>query len=454
LKTNGAREPAPHDLVREAVTLEDLLENGQGVGRIDGLVTFVTGGLPGERVRIAIDVRKRSYVSAHAVAIETASPDRVPSICPVFPACGGCQVLHLRYEAQLAWKRRLVADALARLGRLHDVEVDQTVTALSQPDAGYRNKVSLVPRSIKGAMRLGFYAARSHRVVPIEHCPVTLPRLDAAIRALVSFAADVPQAFDGIRHLVARASATTDDLVVSFNGVKPSRALTPLVDELRRRVPALTGIVSNWEPENENALFGKRSATIWGAPTLEERIAGASLRFGIASFFQVHSGILESIAQQVMELSAGAKRVVDLYCGVGTFGVILGLRGVASTGVEWFKPAVDEAVANAASNGVVNAAFEAVSALEAVAGERGRSLFAGADAVIADPPRKGCEPEVLAAIAGNRVPRVLYVSCNPATLARDARILCDAGYRLERATPYDMFPHTGHVEVVAQFDLA
>jgi 23S rRNA (uracil1939-C5)-methyltransferase len=162
--------------------------------------------------------------------------------------------------------------------------------------------------------------------------------------------------------------------------------------------------------------------------------------------------VLESIARHIVRLADGMHRVVDLYAGVGTFGVILGKRGVATTGVEWFKSAVDEAQANAAANGVSNAAFEAASASVAVAGERGRSLFAGADAVIVDPPRKGCEGAVLAAIAEHGVPKVLYISCNPATLARDARALVDGGYRLKLATPYDMFPHTGHVEVVAEFE--
>ncbi|HXM17739.1 MAG TPA: 23S rRNA (uracil(1939)-C(5))-methyltransferase RlmD [Candidatus Tumulicola sp.] len=453
MKTNGAGEPAPNDLVSESITLEDLLDNGQGVGRINGLVAFVTGGLPGERVRIAIDAKKRSYVSAHVVAIEAESPDRVASMCPVFPLCGGCQVLHLRYEAQLAWKRRLVADALTRLGGFHDPDVAPTVSALASHDQGYRNKVSLVPRFIKGAMRLGFYEARSHRVVPIEHCPVLLPRLDEAVRSLVAFANDAPQAFEGIRHVVARASATGPELVVSFNGVKANRALGELVDELRKRMPHVTGLVSNWEPVSDNVLFGERSATLWGTPSLQERIAGATLRFGVASFFQVHSAVLELIAQHVLTALSGAQRVVDLYCGVGTFGVILGKRGIASTGVEWFKPAVDEAVANAAANAVVNAAFETAGASVAVAGERGRSLFEGASAVIVDPPRKGCEAGVLAVIAQWRVPKVLYVSCNPATLARDARLLCEGGYRMLRATPYDMFPHTGHVEAVAEFDL-
>lgn len=452
MTTSGARNSAVA-VAAQSFVLDDLLENGQGVGRVDGLVAFVTGGLPGERVRVAVDAVKRTYVSAHVVTIESPSLDRVDAGCAVFPRCGGCQTLHYRYEAQLAWKRRLVADALERLGGLRGVEVDATIAPAGDPRAGYRNKVSLVTRYTGGAMRLGFYEARSHRVVPVERCPVLSPRLDASLSQLVRFAADEPEAFSGITHVVARASSTRDELVVSFNGEKPNKRLGALTDELRRRIPELTGVAISWDLAGENAVFGRRSATLWGSPVVRETVAGATFSFGVASFFQINVATLELIAQRLIERLAGARRIVDLYCGVGTFSIVLGLRGVSASGVESFAPAVGEAAANAAENGVTNASFEHAAVAEAVAGERGRTLFAGADAVLLDPPRKGCEPDVLASLAGNRVARVLYLSCNPATFARDAKALTASGYRLERVTPFDMFPHTGHVETLAEFGL-
>jgi 23S rRNA (uracil1939-C5)-methyltransferase len=414
------------------------------------MVVFVTGGLPGETVRVAVDAVKRNYISAHVTAIESPSAERIASVCPVFPTCGGCQVLHLSYAAQLAWKRRMIGDAFARLGGLQGVVVDEVVPT-PDVDAGYRNKVSLVMHFGDGAMRLGFYAARTHRVVPIERCPVLLPKLDRAVERLIALAKEAPQPFSQALHVVARASATRDQLVISFNGRKANKALGALVDEVRARIPDVTGLVSNWDIEGENALFGKRFATLWGSPVLEETIAGASLSFGVSSFFQINTAVLDLLAGRIIEELAAATRVVDLYCGVGTFGVVLGKRGIATTGVEWFKPAAEEGAANAAANQVVNAAFENATARDAVSVERGGTLLRGADAVILDPPRKGCEPEVLDALARHRVPRVLYVSCNPATLARDAKILVERGYRLERATPYDMFPQTGHVEVLTTF---
>jgi 23S rRNA (uracil1939-C5)-methyltransferase len=453
LTNSAAPRAAAAELVREPLVLEDLLENGQGVGRTGGLVAFVTGGLPGERVRIAVDEVKRNYVSAHATEIEERSADRVEPACPVFPRCGGCQTLHLRYEAERVWKRRLVKSALERLGGFKDVDVDEVVSANSGDGElrGYRNKASLVAQWRDGVARLGFYGARSHRLVAIEGCPVLIPRLAHAVERLAAFVKEAAQIVRGVGHIVARASETGRELVLSFNGKGPNKALAALVDELRARIPALTGIVSNWEPASENAVFGSRFATLWGSPVVREHVGGATFTFGIASFFQINTPVLALLAERVADRLAGATRVVDLYSGVGTFGVILGKRGIASTGVESFKPAVDEAAANAAENGVTGAMFECASASVAVAGERGRSLLSGAAAVIVDPPRKGCEEDVLRAIAAASVPRIEYVSCNPATLARDAKLLAGEGYGIERVSPFDMFPRTGHVETLAEF---
>ncbi len=444
----NAATPNAATLSKDPIVLDDLLENGQGVGRVGGLVTFVTGGLPGERVRIAIDEIKKNYAGAHVVEIEEASSDRVDSGCPVFPRCGGCQTLHLRYAAELAWKRRRVHDVLARIGGI-DADVAEVVTA-GPEGGGYRNKVALVCASHGGSARLGFYGARSHRLVAIDGCPVLIPRLQEAVAQLVGFAREAPQAMRGVSHVVGRASATGDELVLSFNGEDTNRALGGAIDRLRRRIPALTGIVSSWDPASSNAVFGRRTAALWGAPVIRERVLDARFVFGIASFFQINTPLLERLAARILERLQGARRVVDLYAGVGTFSVLLGMRGVATTGVESFKPAVDEAAANAAHNGVTNAAFECATSAVAVTGERGRSLLQGADAAIVDPPRKGCEEGVLAGLMAAAVPRILYISCNPATLARDAAILRSGGYRLDAVEPFDMFPRTGHIEVLAE----
>ena len=453
MTSNGAAKADAAALARDPLVLEDLLENGQGVGRVGGLVTFVTGGLPGERVRIAVDAIKKNYASGHVVAVESPSPDRIAPGCPVFPTCGGCQTLHLRYAAELTWKRRLVADALARLGGIESAAVRDVVSAQRGAD-GYRNKVALVCAGRAKERRLGFFAARSHRLVPIEGCPVLLDRLNAAVKKIIEFASAHPNAMNDVGHVIARASATGPELVVCFSERRQNGELHSLAPRLHDEIPEVTGVVASWDPEGANAVFGRRFGTLWGSPTIRERVAGAEFAFGVASFFQINTAILERLAAQIVQLLGGSRRVIDLYCGVGTFGVLLGRRGIATTGVESDGRAVDEARANAAHNRVVNAAFEHLTASAALSGERGATLLTGADAVILDPPRKGCEGDVLAAIAGHAVPRILYVSCNHATLARDAKILVASGYRLGAVTPYDMFPHTGHVEALAEFEFA
>jgi len=451
LTNSGAARADAVALAREPLVLDDLLENGQGVGRAGGFVTFVTGGLPGERVRIAVDEIKRKYASAHALEIEQASPDRVDPRCDVFPQCGGCQTRHLRYAAELEWKRRLVTDALVRLGGLRDIRVSEVWRARRAENAGYRNKVTLVCSVRSGQARLGFYSARSHRLVPIATCPVLVERLDEAVKGLVAFAGAAPEALRGVDHIVARASTTGSDLVMSFNGREPNRTLAASLGELRRHVGSVSGVVTSWDPSSENAVFGRRAATLWGSGIVRERVGAAAFSFGVASFFQINTPVLEEIGARVVTMLEGAGRVVDLYCGVGTFGVLLGKQGIASTGVESFAPAVDEARANAAENGVTSAQFECAAASAALAGERGRTLLAGASAVIVDPPRKGCEDGVIDGIARSRVARVIYISCNPATLARDAKLLLAAGYRMGAVAPFDMFPRTGHVELLAEF---
>jgi len=404
-------------------------------------------------VRVAVDAVKHNYVSAHAVEILEHSPERTASVCPVFPQCGGCQTLHVRYEAQLEWKRRMVADALTRLGGLPNVEVLPTIGAQLIDGTRYRNKVSLVPRLTAQSGEVGFYAARSHRVVPISHCPVLLPWLDDAVRELVAIVEKTPSLLHGVRHIVARTGLARKTLVVAFSTGRRQPELAQHIGTLRKQVSGLTGIVESFDPASANAIFGRRFATLWGSPETIECVGQTNFNFGIASFFQINTTMLERIAARLLERLAGARRVVDLYCGVGTFAVMLGQRGVAVTGIESYREAVDEAAVNAAINGVTTAAFEGAAVVEAVSGERGRTLLEDIDAAILDPPRRGCEPAVLRALAGVRVPRVEYLSCNPATLARDARLLVDAGYTLGTTTPFDMFPYTGHVEALTEFTL-
>jgi len=450
LTNNGAADSPAALLASTPLHIEDLLQNGQGVGRAGDLVTFVSGALPGERVRVAVDALKKNYATTHAVEILERSPDRVSAPCPVFGRCGGCQILHLRYQAQLEWKRRVVAEALSRLGGL-SADVAPVVASPFIDQMRYRNKVSLVPMTANMGARIGFYEARSHRVVPIDACPVVLPWLDDAISGLARLAADQPRFVRDLGHVVVRTGVARQSLVVALCSRGKSPVLAERVAPLRGAVDGISGVVESYDPPSANAIFGKRITTLWGSPETIERVGDVTFRFGVSSFFQINTPVLELIVEHFERKLAGVRRVVDLYGGVGTFAVMLARRGVAVTGVESSIQAVDEAAANAARNGATSVAFERATAAEAVSGRRGQTLLEGVDAAIVDPPRRGCEPEVLQALAGARVPRIEYLSCNPATLARDARLLVDAGYSLEQVLPFDMFPFTGHVEALAEF---
>lgn len=456
MTNSGAPKPAAAPPSSAELSIEDLLANGQGVGRLDKLVAFVTGALPGETVRAAIEARKPNYVSAHATEILRAAPERVRPVCPVFPQCGGCQVLHLDYAAQLSWKRRILVDALARIGGFDRVDVAPTAPSELIDGSRYRNKVSLeVAAAAAGAKpAIGFYAARSHRVVPIERCPVLLPRLNAAVVQFIELATLHPQLLLGVRHIIMRTSSTQDRLVLCLSSHARKTLDDPLLAVLRERIPTLTGITQSWSPATSNAIFGRRFHRLWGSDRLVETVCDAEFEFGLTSFFQINSAMLSEIARELLDRLRGAKRVVDLFCGVGTFAVLFGKHGISGTGIESDGRAVDEAAANAARNQVTRFSFERATAEEAVAGARGHSLLDGCDAVVLDPPRRGCEPQLLQALARERVPRIEYLSCNPATLARDAKILSAGGYALGVVKPYDMFPHTGHVEALAEFVLA
>jgi 23S rRNA (uracil1939-C5)-methyltransferase len=428
--------------------IEDLLHTGQGVGRMDGRVVFVTGALPGEEVRVALDEVKASYSVGHAVEIVSPAPERTVSPCDVFPRCGGCQTLHLAYPASVAWKQRVVREALVRLGGLDGVNVRPTQVSPLLDGFRYRNKVSLVVGTVGAGLAVGFYAARTHTMVPIRTCPVVVPAVDEAVRALARLARGEPQVLRGLRHVVIRAGAHRSLVVALCGRLRPADGV---VEPLRRALPQMTGLVATWDPPGENVIFGRHVETMWGCGEVTEVVAGVTFRFGITSFFQINTPVLEDIAGQILERLSGCSRILDVYCGVGTFSVLLGLRGASVTGIDSAPRSVDDAARNAARHGVTRVAFLCADAAAALGGRYGRQLVAGADAVLIDPPRRGCDAVVLDAVSGAGVPRIEYLSCNPATLARDARRLVDAGYRLEDVRPFDMFPFTGHVEVLAEF---
>jgi 23S rRNA (uracil1939-C5)-methyltransferase len=427
------------------VEFSDLLANGQAVGRFDGMVVFVDGPLPGERARIRLTEVKAKYAVGEVVERETTSPDRAEPFCPVFGACGGCQVQHLSYPAQLAWKHRIVKDALLRIGGFTDLAVNEPI-GMDVPRA-YRNKMALVVED----RVFGFYRARSHELVPIDHCPIVLEPLDAAIGGLIA-AAQTPEtsaAFANVKHVVMRAGLTSPNSVLSLTTDAKSAAIAAAAPQIAERIEGVGGISNSYEPANANAVIGRRMDFVWGKREMEETIEDVRFRVSPASFFQINGAMVASIFRTLAPLIAGTPRIVDLYCGAGTFAIYFASRGASVVGIEENGSAVMEARSNARLNKVEDRVRFVQGRVEgALANEEGRKALREAEIVFLDPPRKGSDEATLAALADAKVPAIWYLSCNPATLARDLRYLAGRSYKIGSVQPFDMFPQTGHVETL------
>jgi 23S rRNA (uracil1939-C5)-methyltransferase len=433
------------------VAFTDLLANGQAVGRIGGLVVFAAGPLPGERATVRVTAVKAKYAVADVVAYETTAEFRAEPFCPVFGVCGGCQVQHLAYPAQLAWKEQIVRNALRRIGGFADLAVEHPV-GMTVPRA-YRNKMSLVVDAQPGGTRLGFYQARSHDIVPIDSCPVVVPQLDAGIAGLGAAAADpvTAPAFAAVKHAIMRVGTALGEAVLSLTTDVHSAAIAAAAPALAAKLPGVVGISNSFEPRNANAVLGRKMAYVWGAREMEEVIERVRFRVSPASFFQVNSEMVGKIFRFMAPALGGERRrkVVDLYCGAGTFAIFFASRGAEVVGIEENAAAIREANLNAELNGVAGRARFITGRVEgAVANPAGRAALRDADIVFLDPPRKGSDEATLAAIAAAGVDHVWYLSCNPATLARDLRTLEAKGYRPRTVQPFDMFPQTGHVETL------
>ncbi len=431
------------------VEFTDLLANGQAVGRFDGMVVFVDGPLPGERARIRLTEVKAKYAVGDVLERETTSPDRAEPFCSVFGACGGCQVQHLTYPAQLAWKRRIVVDALGRIGGFTDADVLAPI-GMRDPRA-YRNKMALVVDTHGPTPVFGFYRARSHDLVPIERCPIVLDKLDAAIGGLIE-AARAPAtspAFHAVAHVVMRAGLHSPSGVLSLTTETKSSAVANLAPQLAERIPCVGGISNSYEPANANAVIGRRMDFVWGKREMEETIEGVRFRVSPASFFQINGEMVAAIFRALAPMIDGRPHIVDLYCGAGTFAIYFASRGADVVGVEENAAAVAEARQNARLNKVDDRVRFVKARVEGELGNpAGREALRAADIVFLDPPRKGSDEATLAALADARVRKIWYLSCNPATLARDCRYLAGRGYRIGLVQPFDMFPQTGHVETL------
>ncbi len=443
------------------VTIEDISDTGEGIGHVDGFTLFVSRAIPGDTVRARILKAKKTYAIAKTEEILSAAPGRVVPECPVAGACGGCQLSYMSYEAQLAWKQKRVEDCISRIGGFADVEV-LPIIGMDEPRA-YRNKGQFPVGPASGAKTpaagasIGFYAGHSHRIVPTDSCPMLWPgheEILAAVRGYLAESGATPYDEETgrglVRHVLMRKGFATGEIVVCLvvNGTKLPKP--ELLWERLQNVSGVVGLCLNVNCEKTNVILGDRLIPLFGKASVTDRIGDVTFEISPMSFYQVNpvqTKILYDTALDCAGLT-GSETVWDLYCGIGTISLFLVRSAKQVYGIEIVPEAIQNAKINAIANGITNAEFY-VGAAEDVFPRLVRENPAiGADVIVVDPPRKGCDTVLIDTMLSMAPKRIVYVSCDPATLARDLKILAAGGYRIERVQPVDQFPQSVHVETV------
>ena len=429
--------------------IEGYGSSGEGVARLDGQAVFVKGALEGELCQVQLLKVGKSAAWGKVNEILEPSPHRQAPDCPQYPKCGGCQLRHMTYAEETEMKRRRVQDALQRIGGWDGrVEV---IHGAKAPDR-YRNKIQF---PVADGPRVGFFRARSHDVIDAADCllqPLPATRLRTAFKNWME-QYHIP-AYDEvahrglIRHFYVRVNREGQSLcAVVANGRKLPKA-EALIPMLREAEPGLVGVVLSVNTEKTNVILGKEHRTLWGRDFLEDTLCGLTFRLSVPSFYQVNRDQAELLYNRALDFAGltGEETVLDLYCGIGTITLCMARKAKKALGAEVVPSAVEDARENARRNGIENAEFFCADAGEAALRLAEQGIRP--DVICVDPPRKGISPQVIEAIVQMNPKRLVYVSCDPATLARDVKLLDERGYRLEQAEAADLFPRTHHVETV------
>ena len=460
------------------VTIEDVGMEGEGIGKIDGFPLFIKDAVVGDTVEAKIIKSKKNYAYARVEKVVTPSPFRVEPPCKSHRQCGGCQIQALSYDRQLAFKQDKVRNNLLRIGGFSEAEVDRVmepVVGMENP-LRYRNKAQYPFGTDKqGNPITGFYAGRTHSIIPNTECYLGREENREILQTILDYMKEYHvNAYDEetgkglIRHALIRTGFYTGEimvcLVINYKGKQES--YLPRQDKLLEKLALIKGMTSvsvSINTERTNVIMGKEIHTIWGSDTITDKIrvrdtgkedmpyTGEELTFSISplSFYQVNPMQTEKLYSLALEYAGltGKESVWDLYCGIGTISLFMALRAKEVYGVEIIPQAIDDARQNAARNHIANAEFfvgKAEEVLPAVY-EKEESH---PDVIVVDPPRKGCDEKCLDTMLKMAPSRIVYVSCDSATLARDLKLLCAGGYRLERVRPVDQFAHTVHVETI------
>nr|MCR5388462.1 23S rRNA (uracil(1939)-C(5))-methyltransferase RlmD [Lachnospiraceae bacterium] len=442
--------------------IEDLTAEGAGIGKLDGFPFFVKGALPGDFIHAGVTKLKKTYGFARMVDIIEPSKDRVEPKCPVARRCGGCQLQALSYEAEIKYKANKVKNNLIRIGGF-DADFISSIEepALSAPsEFRYRNKAQYpVGYDKNGEPVAGFYANHSHDIIPCTDCLLGVEENEKILNVVLSWmkengisAYDEEKHAGVVRHVLIRKGFATGEIMVCLSvNAKSIKASDKLIEALKD-IPGMTHISISPNEKKTNVIMGEESKTLWGRDFIVDKIGDLSFEISPLSFFQVNPVQMKNLYDKAKEYAAltGTETVWDLYCGAGTISLYLARDAKEVTGVEIVPQAIENAKKNAARNGIENAKFFCGAAEDLVHGDGVSGSFSSShpDVIVVDPPRKGCDAKLIDTILEITPDRIVYVSCDSATLARDLKLLAEGGYELRRFCPTDMFAKTSHVETV------
>ncbi len=439
---------------KQLITIEDIGHNGEGIGRIEGMTVFVEGGVPGDLLKVKIEEVKKNYAIGKIIKIVNPSENRVQPVCPIAEVCGGCQIQQIDYATQLKLKTNRVRANIERIGKLENVIIHNTL-GMASP-AHYRNKAQFPVGRLGQEAVIGFYKKGSHEIIDTESCHIQHAVNDTLISVMKTYIVnhqvstyDEKTGKGLLRHVLTKVGFSTGEIMVIL--VTNGRELPgkeDLIENLTANIPGIKSIVQNINTKKGNTILGRECITLYGSDQIVDTLGGLKFNISPLSFFQVNPMQTEVLYGKALEYAGltGKESVFDVYCGIGTISLFLAKKAKHVYGIEVVEAAIEDAQENARINDIENVTFYAGEAEEVVP----KLYKAGiqADVVVVDPPRKGCDEKVLDTIVKMNPERVVYVSCNPATLARDLRYLEDRGYRTVEVQPVDMFPHTAHVETV------
>ncbi|WP_317854527.1 23S rRNA (uracil(1939)-C(5))-methyltransferase RlmD [Chakrabartyella piscis] len=435
--------------------IDGMGSNGEGIGRIDGYAVFVDGALPEELVKVLILKTRKSFGFGKLLEVLEPSPERVEPVCPVARQCGGCQLQHLSYKGQLAYKEDKVNEDIARIGGLQGVK-SLPIIGVEHPYR-YRNKAQFpVGCNKDGQVQIGFYAKRSHRIIDTPVCMLQNEINDNIIQLVKEFLEEFKITTYNeithkglVRHILTRIGKHSGEIMVCIviNGKKLPKC--EILVERLQQVEGVVSVVLNENHEDTNVILGQKCTTLWGKDTITDTLGGIEFEISPLSFYQVNPLQTEVLYRRALEMAnlKGDERVFDLYCGIGTISLFFAQHVKEVFGVEIVEEAIVDAEKNAERNGIGNATFEA-GAAEEVIPRLYREKGITADVVVVDPPRKGCDQQLLDVLGQIKPEKIVYISCNPATLARDMKILTEMGFVAEEVQAVDMFPNTIHVEAI------